>query len=102
MYVYVFLFTDEAFTFSLLECPIRCCIIYIEKDRLNCLDHYKHIRIHQAVARWQLQHEISVRLLVRSLGSHKLFVRSDRGEKRVINRQQVNMSDARGHGQGEI
>ena len=48
------------------------------KSRLNRLDHYKHICVYQDKIRWQRQYEVYVRLLVRSLGLHKLCVRGYR------------------------
>ena len=72
------------------------------KSRLNGLDHYKHIRIYQDKPRWQRQHEANVRLLVRSIGSHKLFVRGDRVcEKGDQQAGFVNVNHARGQGEGQ-
>ena len=74
-------------------------------SRLNGLDHYnfyKHIRIYQDKPRWQRQHEANVRLLVRSIGSHKLFVRGDRVcEKGDQQAGCVNVNRARGQGEGQ-
>ena len=48
------------------------------KSRLNGLEHFKHIRIYHDKPQWQRQHEANVRLLVRSMGNHKLYVKGNR------------------------
>ena len=48
------------------------------KSKLNTFEHFKHIRIFHEKPRWQRQHEANVRLLVKSLGTNKLFVRGNR------------------------
>ena len=48
------------------------------KSKLNTTEHFKHIRIYQDKPLWQRQHEANIRVLVKSLGSHKLFVRGSR------------------------
>ena len=48
------------------------------KSKLNTFEHFKHIRIFHDKPRWQWQNEANVRLLVKSLGTHKLFVRENR------------------------
>ena len=42
------------------------------------VNNFKHIRIFHEKPRWQRQHEANVRLLVKSLGTNKLFVRGNR------------------------
>ena len=45
------------------------------KSKLNTTEHFKHIRIYQVKPLWQRQHEANIRVLVKSLGTHKLFVK---------------------------
>ena len=45
----------------------------------NCTsEHFRHIRIYPDEPQWQRQYEANVRLLVKSLGAHKLFIRGNR------------------------
>ncbi len=48
------------------------------KSRLNTTEHFGHIRIDHDKPRWQRQHETNMRLLVRSIGANKLYVRGNR------------------------
>ena len=48
------------------------------KSKLNASEHFRHIHIYPDKPRWQRQHEANVRLLVKSLGTHKLFIRGNR------------------------
>ena len=73
------------------------------KSKLNTFEHFKHIRIFHDKPRWQRQHEANVRLLVKSLGTNKLFVRGNRvcaiGDQREA-WDNPNRPQADGDGQG--
>ena len=73
------------------------------KSKLNTFKHFKHIRIFHDKPRWQRQHEANVRLLVKSLGTNKLFIRGSRVCERGNQREaweNPNRPQADGEGQG--
>ena len=67
------------------------------KSKLNASEHFRHIRIYPDKPRWQRQHEANVRLLVKSLGTHKLFIRGNRVCERE-NHQDAWVNASRGRG----
>ena len=67
------------------------------KSKLNTSEHFRHIRIYPDKPRWQRQHEANVRLLVKSLGTHKLFIRGNRVCERE-NHQDAWVNANRGRG----
>ena len=48
------------------------------KSLLRDSEHYSHIRIYPDKPKWQLLHESNMRMLVKTLGQNKLFIRGNR------------------------
>ena len=88
---------------------VKCSVIsdkrkIIEaKSKLNTFEQFKHIRIFHDKPRWQRQHKANVRLIVKSLGTNKLFIRGSRVCERGNQREaweNSNRPQADGEGQG--
>lgn len=66
-------------------------LIMEAKSKLNNTEHFSHIHIAHDKPRWQRQHEANMRMLVRSIGANKLYVKGNRlFEKQHPNNQWQN------------
>ena len=74
------------------------------KSKLRDSTHFSHIRIFHDKPKWQRQHEANLRLVVKTLGTNKLYVRGSRvclTEERENDWHNQNGRDqARGRGRG--
>ena len=76
------------------------------KSLLRNSEHHSHIRIYHDKPYWQRQHEANVRLLVKSIGSNKLYLKGNRvcekdeGQNAWQQRNTRGQGRGRGHSQG--